>query len=347
MIFTRRCFIGITLCLLPWLSVADAQTVFDRTALIEAARKEGKLVFYATIPEEQVSQLLKQFNAKYPFIDTGGSFRATSGRLKARLDAEIASGRILGDVLQMGSFGQFLAYAKGGRLDRFETPEMNAYPDNLKEKGLWTVFRSAPIVMAYNSTKLSDADVPKAWTDMGNPKYAGKLALLDPTSGGQHVHWYVLRQKYGPDFWKKLAAVKPVTLGGPNQAIDGLLTGEYMLAGHTYGYTVKEYQGNGAPVKAVFPTDGVPMLVTPIGVIKDGPNPNAARLFVDWILSKDGQTAIVNTLNDYSPRADVDPPAGMPTWDKVNKLIPDSWDNLLASTGDFARDWEEMTGKRK
>jgi len=89
------------------------------------------------------------------------------------------------------------------------------------------------------------------------------------------------------------------------------------------------------------------MLVTPIGVIKEGPNPNAARLFIDWILSKEGQTAIVTTLNDYSPRADVAPPAGMPTWEQVNKLIPDSWDNLLASTGDFARDWEEMTGKRK
>jgi iron(III) transport system substrate-binding protein len=343
----RRCIIGIALGLLSWLSPAYAQTGFDRAALIEAARKEGKLVFYATMPEEQVSQLLKQFTAKYPFIDTGASFRATSGRLKARLDAEIASSRIQGDVLQMGSFGQFLAYAKAGRLDRFETPEMSAYPPNLKEQGLWTVFRSAPIVMSYNPGKLPDADAPKAWSDLSNPKFAGKLAFIESTSGGQHVHWYVLREKYGPDFWKKLAPSKPVALAGPNQVMDGLLTGEYLLAGHTYGYTVKEYQANKAPLKAILPSDGIPMLVTAIGVIKDGPNPNAARLFIDWILSKEGQTAIVNIMGDYSPRADVPPPEGMPSWDKVNKLIPDSWEKLLASTGDFTRDWDEMTGKRK
>jgi len=324
---------------------ARAQT-FDRDALIAGAKKEGNLVWYATTGEDQINQALKRFKAEYPFIDTSGTVRASSGRLKARLDSEIATSRVLGDALQMGSFGQFLNYAKAGALDGFETPEMNAFPASFKQQGLWTVFRNSPVLIAYNSQKVTEADAPKSWAALLDPKYQGKIALLDSTTGGQHVHWHVLRDKLGPDYWAKLADNKPVIVSSPNAVIDGLLTGDFAFACHAYGYTVVEYQRNGAPIKAIIPSDGVPILVSPIGVLKGGPNPNAARLFVDWILSKKGQTAIVEIMNDYSPRSDVPAPAGLPAWDNLNKLVPPNWDAFAATTGEFGKDWEKLQAKK-
>jgi iron(III) transport system substrate-binding protein len=341
-----RCVVAASVIVLSLVGGASAQGTFDRQALIEGARKEGKFVLYATIGEEQANQLVKRFQAKYPFIQAE-SFRANSGRLKARLDAELASNRVLGDTLQMGSFGQFLAYAKAGMLDRFETPEMAAYPAAYKEQGVWTIFRNSPILMAYSARRLPDGEAPKRWSDLLDPRFKGQLAMLDSTSGGQQIHWYTLRKKYGTDFWSKVAANTPIIVPGPNQVIDGLLTGEFKVAAHTYGYTIKEYEQNGAPVKAIVPADGVPMLVSPIGIIKGAPHPFAARLFIDWILSQEGQTQMVEIMNDYSPRSDVKPPAGLPPWDKIDKLIPDDWAAFVQSTPEFTKEWDQMSAKRK
>lgn len=326
-------------------SATHAQSKFDRAQLIEAARKEGKLIFYSTIPEEQNNEILKRFQKKYPFIDVS-SFRATSGRLGARLDAEIGAGKVHGDILQMGSFGRFLGYAKAGNFDRFETPEMDAYDAKFKDSGLWTVFRISPILIAYSS-RLADKDAPTSWADLAAPKFKGKVAMLDATSGGQQAHWYQVRQYLGPGFWKQVSNNGAMALSGANRAIDSVLTGEFDVAGHTYGYVVNSYQKKNAPIKQVIPKEGVPIMISPIAVLKGGPNPNAGRLFVDWILSREGQIDTVDIMNDYSPRADAPAPKGLPEYKNLKILTPDSWDTLANSEKAFGSEWNELFAKKK
>jgi len=338
--------LGAALAVSTSTNLSHAQSSFDRAKLIEAARKEGKLVFYSTIPEEQNNEILKRFQKKYPFIDTS-SFRATSGRLAARLDAEIAAGKVYGDVLQMGAFGRFIGYAKAGNFERFDTPEMAAYEPSMKDQGLWTVFRVSPILIAYSSERVADKDAPTSWADLTNPKFKGRVNLLDATSGGQQAHWYQVRQYLGPNYWKQVSSNGAVALSGANRAMDAVLTGEYDVAGHTYGYVVNSYLKKNAPIKQVIPKDGVPIMISPISILKGGPNPNAARLFVDWILSREGQIEIVDVMNDYSPRADAPSPKGLPPYKDLKILTPNSWESLANSEQEFGQEWTSLFVKKQ
>jgi iron(III) transport system substrate-binding protein len=342
----RRQTVALSAAMMLGLPGARAQAPFDRGRLIDAARKEGQMVFYSTIPEQQNNEILAKFQEKYPFIKTS-SYRATSGRLAARLDAEIAAGKVLGDTLQMGAFGRFLDYANAGQLDRFVTPEMDAYGPQAKDHGLWTLFRVSPILMAYDSKRTTGDAIPTSWEDLTNPKYKGRIVLLDATSGGQQAHWYALRQHLGPDYWKRVAANGAVAMPGVNRAMDAVLAREFDLAGHVYGYTVIAYQKSGAPVKHVLPKEGVPIMISPIAVLKGGPNPNAGRLFVDWILSAEGQAAIVRIMNDYSLRPDAPAPEGLPPYKDLKVLAPDSWAKVAASEKAFGEEWSSLFVKKQ
>lgn len=325
---------------------SHAQSSFDRDKLIEAARKEGQLVFYSTIPDEQTNQILARFEKKYPFVKTS-SFCATSGRIGARLDAEIGAGKVFGDILQMGSVGRFLAYAKAGNLERFETPEMNAYAPEYKEQGLWTVFRFSPILVAYDTRRVQESAAPTSWKDLADPKFKGRVVLLDATSGGQQSHWYALKQYLGNDFWKSVADNGAVAVSGVNRAMDSVLTGEFDIAGHAYGYTINSYLKNGAPIKQVLPKEGIPIMISPIAILKGGPNPNASRLFIDWLLSKEGQADVVNIMNDYSPRADAPSPRGLPPFKDLKVLTPPSWQAVADAEKQFGAEWNSLFSTKR
>lgn len=344
--YKRRQTVALGAAMAMGVRQAHAQVPYDRTKLIEAARKEGQMVFYSTIPEQQNNEILAKFQEKYPFIKTS-SFRATSGRLAARLDAEIAAGKILGDTLQMGAVGRVLDYAKAGNLDRFVTPDMDLYDAGLKDHGLWTVFRISPIMIAYDARRSTGDAIPTSWEDLANPRFKGRVVMLDATSGGQQAHWYALRQYLGPDYWKRVAANGAVAVSGVNRAVDAMLAREFDVVGHAYGYTIISYQKSGAPVKQVVPKEGVPIMISPIAVLKGGPNPNAGRLFVDWVLSLEGQVAIVKIMNDYSPRADAPSPEGLPPYKNLKVLTPDSWDKVAAAEKTFGEEWNALFVKKQ
>ncbi|MEO3430890.1 extracellular solute-binding protein [Pelagibius sp. CAU 1746] len=316
---------------------------FDRSQLIEGARKEGKLVWYTGAPDGLASRMLSVFNEKYPFIDVSEYYSSTAGRVMSKLQAEIEAGRKVADVFHTGDMGTVLTLHSQGDIAPFVTPEQDNYGDLYKEPGIWTGWRITTLNMGYNGTRIKAEDAPDSWTALTEPRFSGKLGFQDSTSGLQHLQWYILRQHMGKDFWKQVAQNEPVIYGGNVAIVEAVLRGELHLAGETTSYFIWKYtQSKKTPFKGVWPVEGVPLGVQPISVLKDAPHPNAARLFVDWVLSQEGQRVMVEAIGDYSARDDVDPPQGSPKLSALKTLLPDSYEGLLNSKEEFIEEWKML-----
>lgn len=320
---------------------------FDRNTLIEEARKEGKLVWYTGAPDDLASRMLSAFSKKYPFIDVSEYYTGTAGKVLSKLQAEISAGKKVADVFHTGDMGTVLTLREQGRIAEFVTPEQDNYGTAYKDPGIWTGWRITTLNMGYSKTRFKGDDAPKSWSALTDPKYKGKIGLQDATSGLQHLQWYVLKNLMGGDFWSKVAQNNPVIYGGNVAIVEAVLRGELHLAGETTSYFVWNYtQKKKTPFQGVWPSEGVPMGVQPISVLSDAPHPHAARLFVDWVISREGQQVMVDAIGDYSAREDVGPPTGSPKLADLKQLLPDSYENLLKSKDAFIEEWKALSNTK-
>ena len=257
----------------------------------------------------------------------------------------MAAGIYNADVFQSGDVGQFLAMNDENWFAEFYTPEQDVYSDGLKNPGMWTAWRLTALLLGYNPQTLGADKAPTSWNALRDPAFKGKVAFQDGTTGTQHVEWYVLRKIMGADFWDDVARNEPSAYTGPPQTIEAVLRNEMLIAGMAYSYHIASYQvAQGAPFKGVYPAEGIPIAVQPIAVMKTAPHPNAARLFVDWALSIEGQKVVVEGIGDYSGRPDAPTPAGNPPFSEINSIPPDSFRDFINTKKEFIEAWKEITG---
>lgn len=315
---------------------ASAQT-FDRDALVAGAKREGALVLYTGLSPVAATKILKAFADKYPFIDVSNYYAAPAGQLEARMNAEKAAGKQIADVLHSGDLVQF--HARQGELAAFATPEQDAYDAALKLPGLWTAYQVTTLGMAYNTQTLPEAEAPKSWSDLTDPKWSGQIGLENSTAGFMLIAWEALRAVMGADYWAKIAQNKPVFFGNNQPLMEGLLRGELLINANAGSYYIWQYAVlNGAPIKGILPQEGTPVAISPIAVLNTAPHRNAARLFVDWALSAEGQRVMVATLGSYSGRKDVPAPRGEPDLATIKTLFPDPA-ALARDSAAFVAEW--------
>jgi len=316
-----------------------AAQAFDRNKLIEGAKSEGALVLYTGLSPVSATKVLQAFNKKYPFIDVSNYYAAAAGRLQARMQAEKSAGKSVADVLHNGNIVQF--HTLESEFAQFNTPEQNAFGDNVKKAGIWTAYQVTPLVIAYNSNNLSKDRFPASWNDLANPEWRGKLGLQGSNSGFMFIAWQALRDVLGKDYWAKVATNKPVFFSSSQPLMEGLLRGELLLNGNAGSYYVWQYGvRDGAPIKGHVPKEGVPVALSPMAVLKDAPHPNGARLFVDWALSAEGQNAMVSILGSYSGRKDVPAPKEAQPLDTIKLLVPNVSD-LIQNRNEFKAEWSK------
>jgi iron(III) transport system substrate-binding protein len=286
----------------------DAQAIStDRAKVIEEAKKEGKVVVYAAYSAADANAFKAAFEKKYPFIKFE-YFRAGKDKLLARYLTEAQAGQFLPDVYQSSIF-PVTTLAQRGLLGKYLSPERAAYSDALKDKGgYWTAVYLNAMSMAYNTRMVKSDEVPKSYQDLLLPKWKGKLGMdLNKTE------WYVaMLQLMGEEKGKKyMEALSRQDI----QARDGntitgqlLVAGEFPLVVSQYPTSVEEYKKLKAPIEWV-PLE--PHFVYSIGiaVTQKQPHPASGRLFVDFVLSKEGQE-VMRSLSRIPARKDVfpDPP---------------------------------------
>ena len=260
--------------------------------LIDGAKKEGALVWYMSASIEDAQAILLAFSKKYPFLKTD-FFRAGSARLFNRIMNEARAGKVLFDLVAVRGL-ETHQLVKAGLLQPYVSPESAAYPAGFKDsKGYWVDYFDSYNVIGYNTQLVARDQAPKSWEDLLDPKWKGKIALDE-----ENFSWYgAMTQKWGKEktqrYMRALAKQDIQLRNGQTLIAQLMAAGEFSVA-MVLAHRIEKMKEQGAPVAWVTTLDPVTVSLHPIGIAAKAPHPNAAKLFVDFILSKDGQQLLLS-----------------------------------------------------
>jgi iron(III) transport system substrate-binding protein len=247
---------------------------FGGDALVDAAKKEGKLVYYTADFTEPEQEIIKAFNKRFPTIRVE-MVRAPGGQLITRIKTEAAAGKLLADAVNHSDRGLMKDIAD--LFQDYSPPNAADYRDDVQvAPQLWPK-TTLGWSIAYNSEL--EKNPPKTWMDLCKPEYGPKKIgqVIAPSGGTTWTRIMFERQMFGDDYWKKQAATQPVLYPSGAPTSDALVRGEVSIAVLLYNIAYIKKR-DGAPVEIIFPSDGVPLNYYAAGVTKAATNPNAAKL---------------------------------------------------------------------
>ena len=314
---------------------------FGSPELIAAAKAEGKLVFYTANFAEIEQLVIKQFNKRFPEIKVE-MVRAPGGQLITRVRTEAAAGKLIADVVDHSDRGLMLPMED--LFQDYAPPNAADYnPDALISKRLWPRSTLAWSI-AYNTELVKNP--PKSWMDLTKPEYDKMIGQVFAQSGG--TTWTRImfeRQVLGEDYWKKQAATRPVLYPSGAPMADAVVRGEVAMGPLLYN-VIYQKQKDGAPVKMFFPPEGAPVNPYASGIPKTAAHPNAAKLFLNWCLSKEGQTFMIKELGNLTSLKE--PPAYPEGFDpKVVKLWYPKFEEYVKLHGAWVAEWDKTFGYRQ
>jgi iron(III) transport system substrate-binding protein len=270
--------------------------------VIEGARKEGQLVFYSGMPIPDAQAILLALEKKYPFIKTT-FYRATGSALVSRIQTEQRAGTHAWDVMNATGFEPY-ALLEQGYFAKYDSGERKEFPEGHKDNdGMWATMYTTPMVVSYNSKLVAAPDLPKDYADLLSPKWKGRLGM-----DSSDFEWYAnLRKIWGAEKARNfLEGLKKqdVRFAQGRSMLTGLLSGgEIALLVNNFLQNVIEAKRKSSPVEFLA-LDPVVSAAGLVGINRLAPHPNSARLFVDFVLSREGQGLIVKT-DRSSVRKDV------------------------------------------
>ena len=291
--------LGFLACL-PALSLAQATD----PKIVEAAKKEGEIVWYTSMAVDQSQVLMNAFQKKYPAIRPV-LVRLGGGAIMNRVLTETRAGRFDFDVV--GGRGEMIQiFKERGIIAPYVSPETKLIdPDLFDKEGYWYVHYVVPWALGYNTTQVKREDVPKTYEALLDPKWKGGKLSMDNEGylvlQGLMTAWG--REK-ALDYMKKLAALDPVLMRGNTERVTFAGAGQYSLI-LAYAHTLEREKFKGAPIEWV-PLEPAVVEIDPQMIGAKAPHPNAARLFMDYILSKEGQEMLVE-FQRIPVRKDVEP----------------------------------------
>ena len=259
--------------------------------LIEGAKKEGKLVFYTSVETEFARSLTTAFEAKYPFIKTD-IFRSTHERILSRMNVERKTSTYNADVVSVGEFETY-HMQKRGFITPYKSPFAAAYPEGFKDpNGYWTDLYDNLIVTAYNTKRVKRDELPTRYEDLLHPRWKGRMVLDQNEDRWFSNMLYLMGEKKGMEFMQTLAKQEVAIRSGRSLATQLLGAGEYDLQIVAYWYRPQLMKRQGAPVDWIAFEPAI-IATHPISIVDKAPHPNAARLFIDFTLSDEGQKIFV------------------------------------------------------
>lgn len=271
-------------------SVDAQEQVRDRARLIEDAKKEGKVFVYVSSNASDARALKSAFEKKYPFINME-FYSSGKDALLARYLLEARTGTYLADVYQSSVF-PIMNLVEKGLLAKYYSPEREGYIEALRDKdGYWNASYLNAVTMAYNSRLLKPDEVPSGYQELLLPKWKGRMGFVL-----SHTEWYfAMLQSMGEDkgrqYMEALSKQNIHSRIGSSLMNQLMLAGEFPLLISQYPTGVEEIKKTGAPIDWVALD---PWFVYPIAIAVTAKNshPAAARIYLDFILSEEGQTAM-------------------------------------------------------
>jgi len=287
--------------------VVDGETIAS-AELFDAAREEGSVVVYTSLNEVTNGALVEAFEK-----DTGltvEGVRTPTGRLFERIQSEAGAGALPADVVTMPDHSLFGSLVDKGTFAKHTVPSDGQIGADFKSPdGTYYAINSAPTVIAWNKEIIKDEQAPKSWADLPKVGAAGKQIGIVHSSQGAGGWGLALfmREKFGVEYWQQLADTKPSLESSVGSLAEKLGRGEVAVAA-ARPPEVGELQEQGAPVDFVWPEDGTPTFNFFSGTVAKAKHPNAAKVYLNWVLSKRGQSVLAAEGGDYPVHNEVDPP---------------------------------------
>ena len=272
-------------------------------ATIDAARKEGTVVWYSGMIVNQIIRPIADgFEKKYPGIKVQGS-RLSSSEAALKIMNEARAGKPQADIFD----GSALVYRlqAAGVAESYKSPSADGFPAGSRDPaGFWTAFNTYIMTAAVNTDLVSEKDTPRKLEDLLDPKWAGKICWTnDPTTAGPPgfigAALTAMGQGPGMDYLRRLAKQRIVAVPASQRVVlDQAISGQCSIALMTFNNHSVISAAEGAPVKWL-PISPAVELPNPGGLVKNAPHPNAGKLLLDYILSPEGQQVMRNT--NYLP----------------------------------------------
>jgi iron(III) transport system substrate-binding protein len=263
-------------------------------ALVEAAKKEGKVACYTSIDLPLAEKIAKSFEAAFPGIAVRVE-RTGAERLFQRIGQEYASRIYAADVVQTSDAAHFIVWKRDGLLAPF-VPEDVAkhYPAaHRDDDGMHASFRVSLSAIGYNTDLVKAEEAPKSFADLLDPKWTGKIVKAHPSySGTILTATFQIVRELGWGYLEKLAKQKVMQVQSATDPPKKIAIGERAVMADGGEYNLIQLKESRRPVEIVYPAEGIPMIVGPNGVFRNAPNPNAARLFQCWCFTPECQQLI-------------------------------------------------------
>jgi iron(III) transport system substrate-binding protein len=265
-------------------------------ALIEAAKKEGKAVWYTSVDLPLSERVAKAFQEKFPGVAVRVE-RTGAERVFQRIGQEYSSNIHAVDVVNSSDAAHLIVWKRNGWLAPY-VPEDVAkhYPAEHKDPdGTFASFRIFLCPIAYNTNLVKKEEAPKSYADLLDPKWSGKIVKAHPGySGTILTATYQIGRDLGWQYLEKLAQQKIMQVQSASDPPKKLALGERAIMADGVEYVLFQLKEKGDPIEIVYPTEGTPLIVGPNAVFKNAPNPNAARLLQNWMFSAECQQLCID-----------------------------------------------------
>ena len=294
---------------------------------VEAARREGSVTLYTALSIEAAGKVCAAFEKAYAVKCE--YFRAPGIPLMERFRTEAAANRVKVDVLQASVLTAFKQAKANGWLVKYNSPEGTKFLKEFSDPdGYFVSAYIIPMAIGYNPRLIKASEVPKSWQDLLDPKWKSQITTADPTSSGTGLAaYYFWEIKFGFEYIQRLARNQPLVVSATPNVANAVVSGERPIAAGLDSWEILVRTRNGQPIAAQFPSEGVPVVPSPVAVAANAPHPNAGQLLMHYIISAEGQKLLMDEIGVYSARVDMPPVNGMPALKDLN-LIHIDWDAL-------------------
>jgi iron(III) transport system substrate-binding protein len=324
-----------------WLSVLIPSSSLEAQDLLSKAKEEKKVVLYHSTTVSDTQKIIDGFRKKYPFLEVE-TYRGSAEKLLHKVVTEVKAGRNLADTYVIPGLQTWMLKDLG-YLSPYNSTEREKIAPALKDKqGYWTGIYWNLEVLGYNTKLVGRTEVPTKWEDLLNPRWRENIGIDE-----QDIQWYgsllhLMGEEKGKDFMRRLAKQRPQTRVGHTLLAQLLGAGEFALGPTTRVHTLEEMKSQGAPVEWTAIEPLAPNPPVSLSLPKNPPHPNAAKLFIDSLLSKEGQT-ILYELKRSPTRTDVSQP--VPRAAKV-KLMEMDYDLVTKNYNRHVQEFREIFSTR-
>ncbi|XEC96629.1 ABC transporter substrate-binding protein [Paenibacillus tarimensis] len=297
----------------------------SETADSEAQQEEkieGTLNFYTSQPDADAAKLVEAFNAKYPDVKVS-IFRSGTEEVISKIQAEKLAGSIQADLLLVADAVTFEILKEQDLLMSYQSKELKGIPAEYADPDYtYTGTKIIATALAVNTDIVKE--IPESWNVLISESAKGQAMMPGPLYSGAaayNVGVFTRTEGFGWDFFEGLKANDMVVAKGNGGVLKAVAGGEKAYA-MVVDFLVARAEQEGSPVKLIYPKEGVPAITEPVGILKNTRNAAAAKAFVDFILSEEGQK--MQSELGYTPiRSGISAPAGLMGIDEMNVLSAD------------------------